>query len=62
MAKKQRPRPAFGSATEPARPKISSSPPISIKKSLPPDALKRMREFYEVNREIEIKIWRSING
>lgn len=38
-------------------------PPITIKKdSLPPDAVKRAKKFYEDSREIERGLWRSIYG
>ena len=42
----------------PAKPKAL---PVTVKNPLPPDAVKRMREFYKESYEIE-RQWRSING
>lgn len=42
-------------------PAKDQQPPITVKKPLPPDALKRMVKFYQNSREIE-RQWRSIVG
>ena len=61
MAKEspKQPQPSTGAAPEsvqtpaPAKPK---APPV--KNTLPPDAVKRMREFYKDSYEIERQFWR----
>lgn len=56
MAKKKQPQPQ----PDPA-PAKDKPPPVSVKKPLPPDAVRRMVKFYQDNREIE-RQWRSIIG
>lgn len=57
MPRKKKQQPA------PAKVKAPASPlPVDVKKQpLPPDAVKRMRKFYEDSYLIE-RQWRSING
>lgn len=63
MAKKSLKRqPAPDPAPEPA-PAIRKPTPISLKKEpLPPEVAKRASKFFQDSREIEMSIWRSING
>jgi len=53
--KKKQPQP------EPA-PAKDKPPAPTVKKPLPPDAVKRMAKFYQDNREQERFIWKSIYG
>lgn len=59
---KRKPQPAAEAAPEsvqtPAPAKPDRVPPPSVKNPLPPDAVKRMREFYKDSYEIERQWWR----
>jgi len=47
---------------KPPKPAPPEKPVGDPKKPMPPDAVRRMMDFYRDNREIERMVWRSIYG
>jgi hypothetical protein len=58
---KRQPQPATDSTADPTPAQAKKRPPPTVKNPLPPDAVRRMREFYKDSYEIERQWWRVIN-